>query len=143
VLVCEPGTEQEAVIRLARIGFDGVVGYLDDPLTVMAEDPERVERASRLTVDQLREVLAATPDVQLVDIRNPGELAVGVIEPAITLPLGTLAGHLNQLDPSRPTVVYCAGGYRSSAGASLLRTHGFADVSDLLGGYAAWEALAG
>ena len=143
VLVCEPGSEQEAVIRLARIGFDGVVGYLHDPLTVMAEDPERVERASRLTVDQLRQVLADTPDLQLVDIRNPGELAVGVIEPAVTLPLGTLAGHLDELDPSRPTVVYCAGGYRSSAGASLLRTHGFVDVSDLLGGYAAWEALAG
>lgn len=142
VLVCDPGAEQEAVIRLARIGFDGVVGCLAEPLAVMAQHPERVERASRLTVEQLREVLHSTPDIQLVDIRNPGELAAGVIEPAVTLPLGTLASHLGNLDPSRPTVVYCAGGYRSSAGASLLRTSGFDDVSDLLGGYAAWEALA-
>jgi hydroxyacylglutathione hydrolase len=142
VLVCDPGAEQEAVIRLARIGFDGVVGFLADPLAVMAENPERVERSSRLTVDQLREVLGTTADLQLVDIRNPGELAIGIIEPAVALPLGTLADHLDQLDPLRPTVVYCAGGYRSSAGASLLRTHGFGDVSDLLGGYAAWEALA-
>jgi len=142
VLVCEPGAEQEAVIRLARIGFDGVVGYLSDPLAAMAENPERVERSSRLTVDQLREALNTTPDLQLVDIRNPGELAIGVIEPAVALPLGTLTSHLDELDPTRPTVVYCAGGYRSSAGASLLRTHGFDDVSDLLGGYAAWEALA-
>ena len=58
------------------------------------------------------------------------------------LPLGTLSAHLDELDRSRPTVVYCAGGYRSSAGASLLRAQGFTDVSDLLGGYAAWEALA-
>lgn len=141
VLVSEPGTEQEAMIRLARIGFDNVVGYLAEPMQVMAENPERVEQASRLTVEQLRAVMVNTPDVQLVDIRNPGELAVGVIDPARTLPLGSLAAHLEELDPSRPTVVYCAGGYRSSAGASLLRTHGFEDVSDLLGGYAAWEAL--
>ena len=141
VLVSEPGTEQEAMIRLARIGFDNVVGYLAEPMQVMAENPERVEQASRLTVEQLRAVMANTPEVQLVDIRNPGELAVGIIDPARTLPLGTLAAHLEELDPSRPTVVYCAGGYRSSAGASLLRTHGFEDVSDLLGGYAAWEAL--
>lgn len=141
VLVADPGTQQEAVVRLARIGFDNVIGHLADPMQVMADNPERVEQASRLTVEQLREVLASTPDVQLVDIRNPGELSVGVIEPARTLPLGTLAANLEGLDPARPTVVYCAGGYRSSAGASLLRTHGFEDVSDLLGGFAAWEAL--
>ncbi|MDA2987245.1 MAG: MBL fold metallo-hydrolase [Actinomycetota bacterium] len=141
VLVCEPGAEVEATTRLARIGFDNVVGFLAEPMQVMAENPERVEQASRLTVEQLREVLTNTPDVQLVDIRNPGELAVGSIEPAAFLPLGSLAMQLDQLDPARPTVVYCAGGYRSSAGASLLRTHGFEDVSDLLGGYAAWEAM--
>lgn len=141
VIVAEPEAEREAVIRLARIGFDNVVGYLVDPLGCMVDHPERVERASRLTVDQLRAVIEDTPDLQLVDIRNPGELATGVIAPAVSLPLGTLAAHLDELDPSRPTVVYCAGGYRSSAGASLLRTHGFDDVSDLLGGFAAWEAL--
>lgn len=141
VLVAEPGTQQEALIRLARIGFDNVIGHLTDPMQVMADHPDRVEQASRLTVDQLREILANTPDVQLVDIRNPGELAMGVIEPARTLPLGTLATRLEELDPARPTVVYCAGGYRSSAGASLLRAQGFEDVSDLLGGYAAWETI--
>ncbi len=143
VLVCEEGAEREAVTRLARIGFDNVIGYLEQPLQVMAEHAGRTEHASRLTADQLRVILESTPDVQLVDIRNPGELAVGVITSAKTLPLGSLMRQLDELDPNRPTVVYCAGGYRSSAGASLLRTHGFEDVSDLLGGYAAWEALAG
>ena len=143
VLVCEEGAEREAVTRLARIGFDNVIGFLRQPHQVMAEHPERTEHASRLTADQLRDILASTPELQLVDIRNPGELAVGVINPAKTLPLGSLMRQLDELDPSRPTVVYCAGGYRSSAGASLLRTHGFEDVSDLLGGYAAWEALVG
>ncbi len=142
VLVCDDGTQQEALIRLARIGFDNVVGYLDSALQVMADHPERVERASRLTVEQFRSILASTPGVQVVDIRNPGELDVGIIAPSVSLPLGTLVSHLDSLDPARPTVVYCAGGYRSSAGASLLRSRGFEDVSDLLGGYSAWQALA-
>jgi len=142
VLVCDDGTQQEALIRLARIGFDNVVGYLDSALAVMAENPERVERASRLSVEQLRSVLKSTPDLQVVDIRNPGELEVGIIAPSVALPLGTLVTGLDVLDPARPTVVYCSGGYRSSAGASLLRSRGFADVSDLLGGYSAWQALA-
>ena len=81
------------------------------------------------------------PALQAFQDAHPGELAVGSIEPAAFLPLGSLAMQLDQLDPARPAVVYCAGGYRSSAGASLLRTHGFEDVSDLLGGYAAWEAM--
>ena len=142
VLVCEEGAEQEARIRLARIGFDGVLGFLASPLQAMVDNPERVERASRLSVEQLRDVLASAAGIQLVDIRNPGELAAGAISESRALPLGTLAAHLDELDPAAPTVVYCAGGYRSSAGASLLRANGFTDVSDLLGGYAAWEALA-
>jgi rhodanese-related sulfurtransferase len=56
----------------------------------------------------------------------------------ISLP--ALLDRLGELDPSAPTVVYCAGGYRSAIAASLLRRHGFADVSDLIGGYGAWAA---
>ena len=140
VLVGEPGHEQEARIRLARIGFDRVVGYLADPLAVMAAHPERVERASRLTVNELGAVLDGDLDVQLVDVRNPGELAEGTIAGSISVPMADLPRRLEELDPQRPTVVFCAGGYRSSVAASLLRSEGFADVSDLLGGFTAWTA---
>ncbi len=56
----------------------------------------------------------------------------------ITIPVGQLPARIDELDASRPTVVYCAGGYRSSVAASLLRHRGFVDVSDVLGGYGAW-----
>ena len=81
------------------------------------------------------------PDIealQLVDIRNPGEVALGPIEGAAAIPVGQLPARLGELDPSAPTVVFCAGGYRSSVGASVLRQAGFEDVSDILGGYGAW-----
>jgi glyoxylase-like metal-dependent hydrolase (beta-lactamase superfamily II)/rhodanese-related sulfurtransferase len=138
VLVVDPGFELEARNRLGRIGFDRVVGYLADPLAVMAATPERTQRASRLTVREFEERRADVEDLQVVDIRNPGEIALGVVPGATAIPVGQLPGRLAELDSGAPTVVYCAGGYRSSVAASLLRNHGFDDVSDLIGGFGAW-----
>ena len=71
-------------------------------------------------------------------MRNPGEVAAGTIPGAVTIPVGQLPARLDELDATKPTVVYCAGGYRSSVAASLLRQNGFVDVSDILGGFGAW-----
>ena len=131
---------REAKNRLARIGFDRVGGHLPDPEQVFAAHPDEVVVGSRLDVDGLREVMNATPDLQLVDVRGPGETDDGIIEGAILMPLPQLNDRLATLGPSWPTVVYCAGGYRSSIAASRLVAAGFADVADLLGGYGAWEA---
>ena len=79
-------------------------------------------------------------DLQIVDVRQPGETEAGIIDGAILLPLTQLNARLADLDASKPTVVYCAGGYRSSIAASRLVAAGFTDVSDLLGGYGAWVA---
>ncbi len=147
VLVAGPGEDKEAEVRLARIGFDRVVGALAEPERVMAEHPERVQRASRLTAAELAEVVdGGLPDggpPQLVDVRNAGEVALGSIDGAVNIPMASLLDGYGELDPSRPTVVYCAGGYRSSIAASLLRSAGFADVSDLLGGFGAWQLRPG
>jgi glyoxylase-like metal-dependent hydrolase (beta-lactamase superfamily II)/rhodanese-related sulfurtransferase len=139
VLVGEPGTEAEARTRLARIGFDNVIGALDDYVAAFMDHPEVVEQASRLTVDELAEVRANICDLQIVDVRNPGEAEQGTIPGARNIPLPQLLARLGELDPDRPTVVYCAGGYRSSIAGSVLRAHGFRDVSDLLGGIGAWS----
>ena len=79
--------------------------------------------------------------MQLVDIRNPGEFALGTIEGSQPIPVGQLPGRVGELDRTAPTVVFCAGGYRSSVGASVLRQAGFDDVSDIIGGYGAWVEL--
>ncbi len=138
VLVVEPGFELEARNRLGRIGFDRVVGYLDNPMGVMTAVPERTQRASRLTVREFEQRRADIEDLQIVDIRNPGEIALGSVPGSVAIPVGQLPGRADELDPSAPTVVYCAGGYRSSVAASLLRLRGFDDVSDLVGGFGAW-----
>jgi hydroxyacylglutathione hydrolase len=138
VLVAPPGHESEAKVRLARIGFDDVVGVLGEPTETFVAHPEHVAHLSRLTADALQRRLADLPDLVLIDVRNPGEIALGSIPGARQLPLPALLDNLEQLDRAAPTVVFCAGGYRSAIASSLLRAHDFSDVSDLLGGYTAW-----
>ncbi len=138
VLIVDEGFELEAKNRLARIGFDRVVGHLASPTAVMVDNPGRVQRASRLAATDLPERQRSVNDLQLVDVRNPGEVALGTIDGSQPIPVGQLPDRVGELDPERPTVVFCAGGYRSSVAASLLRRSGFADVSDVLGGYGAW-----
>ncbi|MFZ9481543.1 MAG: MBL fold metallo-hydrolase [Ilumatobacteraceae bacterium] len=140
VLVVPTGHESEATIRLARIGFDNVVGALDDPTRSFLEHPEHVEMASRLSAAELASRIGSVDGLVMVDVRNPGEVALGSIAGALHVSLPSLINRLGELDPTRPTVVFCAGGYRSSIARSFLRSRGFADVSDVIGGFTAWAA---
>ncbi|MEO8695558.1 MAG: rhodanese-like domain-containing protein [Acidimicrobiales bacterium] len=140
VLVTEPGREGEAMVRLARIGFDRVLGALADPINAFLAHPDHVEPLSRLSADSLAERLQSVPALVVIDVRNPTEVALGSVNGARNISLPALLASIDQLDSKAPTVVYCAGGYRSAIASSLLRSHGFEDVSDLIGGYTAWVA---
>ena len=140
VLVCDAGTEAEARIRLGRIGFDDVVGYLQHPALALQSRPELVSVSSRLLAGELAARLSERALV-LIDVRGASEVADGMIPGATWIPLPRLVARASELDPGAATVVYCAGGYRSSIAASTLVALGFDDVSDLIGGYAAWERL--
>lgn len=135
VVVGDEGTAVEARNRLARIGFDRVVGVLDGGVSVA---PERLRSAGRITADRLA---ALGETVRSLDVRKPGEVTgSGLVPGAVHIPLAALLARIDELDPPAPTVVYCAGGYRSSIAASVLRARGFARVDDLLGGFDAWAA---
>ena len=140
VLVGDPATARESAVRLARIGFDNVVGHLGDPNELFVGRPDLVEASSRITIEQLAELVGLEPALQLVDVRNPGETADGTVPGARMLPLAVLVDSLGTLDRDAPVVVNCAGGHRSLIAASVLRHAGFTDVSDLLGGYGAWAS---
>ena len=139
VLVCAEGTEVEARTRLARIGFDRVAGVLSEPTMQMQRHVEHVRSASRLTATQFRERQGTLANLVVVDVSGPGEVANGMIDGARHVQLASLLEGATTLDPSAPTVVYCAGGYRSSIAASTLRSLGFTDVSDIVGGFGAWQ----
>ncbi|GCB59640.1 MBL fold metallo-hydrolase [Rhodococcus erythropolis] len=143
VLITYPGEEQDAAMRLARIGSDNAIGYLtvDADGTFPGALADLVRPALRTTVSELEELLDMDA-VTLIDIRNPGEHDFGVIDGAQSIPLAQLRSQLADLPRNKPIVVHCAGGWRSSVAASLLRADGIENVSDLVGGYTAWAERA-
>jgi glyoxylase-like metal-dependent hydrolase (beta-lactamase superfamily II)/rhodanese-related sulfurtransferase len=144
ILVITPqGREQETVTRLARIGFDRVLGHCADPERLFLAHSHEMRQAGRLTAETLRAELASDQPPLVLDVRNCGERENGqYIEGALHIPLAELAKRLDELPAEGPIVVHCAGGHRSSIAASLLRQRGRADVYDLLGGYGAWQTAA-
>lgn len=141
VVLAPDGREQEVALRMARIGFDRVVGFVPRSEAWLTRSPaDAVETSSRLTPEQLDHAMAGG-GVQVVDVRNAGELAGGVIPGALHIPLAELDRRRGELDLTRPVVVYCRSGWRSSVAASLLRRRGAVDVSDLLGGFSAWDLV--
>ncbi|AOW94051.1 sulfurtransferase [Rhodococcus sp. WMMA185] len=141
LLITYPGQEQDAAMRLARIGSDHAEGYLtvDVDGAFPAELADLMQTSPRVTAAELDRLLAAEA-VMLVDIRNPAEREFGVIPGAVSIPLAQMLFRLDDLPHDRPIVVHCAGGWRSSVAASLLRARGFEQVSDLVGGYDEWAA---
>jgi glyoxylase-like metal-dependent hydrolase (beta-lactamase superfamily II)/rhodanese-related sulfurtransferase len=143
VVMAPQNREEEVVTRLARIGFDRVVGYLRNPEDALEALAGEVAPASRVTAAHLRTALAGEQPPVVVDVRTCGEReANGFIDAALHIPLGELPARSGELPVDRPLVLHCAGGHRSSIAASLLRRRGFTDVSDILGGYAAWTLSA-
>lgn len=136
VIAAEEGMEQESAVRLARIGFDNIAGYIPSLAQFLVSHQHLAGPSSRLSPAQLEEVRGQV-DAQVVDVRNLGELESGAVEGSIHIPLAELKRRIEELDVSRPVVVYCAGGWRSSVAASFLRSRGFNDVSDVIGGYSA------
>jgi hydroxyacylglutathione hydrolase len=139
VIISSPGHERESAIRLGRIGFDNVVGYLLDGLRALESRPDLTVRTERVSAPLAAERLSAAEPPLAVDVRAPRERAQKYIEGSVSIPLNHLAERARELPANRPLLVYCAGGYRSSIAASLLQRSGF-DCGEIAGGIAGWEA---
>ncbi|MFT4124045.1 MAG: MBL fold metallo-hydrolase [Microbacteriaceae bacterium] len=139
LLLAPAGREREAADRLARVGFDSLVGLVDPEAFVQLGDLVlATERLSAAEFDRL----ADTEEVVLLDVRTAGErAAAGVVDGTRHIPLADLSARHAELPFDAPIAVHCAAGYRSSAAASMLRRLGHADVTDLDGGFAAWREL--
>jgi len=141
VVIAEPGREYEAAMRLGRIGFDHVTGYLADGMLALDSRPELVAVTDRVSPDELAEELRHPAPPFLLDVRAPRECSQTRIEGSVNIPLNRLQGRIGEVPRDRRVVVHCAGGYRSSIAASLLVQHGFENLADLAGGIQAWAAV--
>ena len=139
VIIADPGREHEAAIRLGRIGFDHIVGYLQDGLRSLETRLDLTATTERVSAPLAAERVATAAAV-VVDVRTPAERAIKSVPGSVGIPLNHLSERATELPRDRPLLVYCAGGYRSSIAASLLQQQGFAQVSEIAGGLAAWES---
>jgi rhodanese-related sulfurtransferase len=141
VVVSEPGREEEAVLRLGRIGFDHVAGFLEGGMLALEERPDLVRRTERITASTLAEQLAGPKPPAVLDVRSPNERQSGAIEGSVHIALNHLRERAGELPQQGPLVIYCASGYRSSIAASILEQAGFKDTQDLVGGFGAWQGV--
>ncbi len=140
VIVAAPDREYESAVRLGRIGFDHVAGYLKDGMQCLESRPELTAKTERLSAILAAELLSSTEPPVLIDVRGARERQQKYIEGSISLPLNHLGQRAGELPEERPLLVYCAGGYRSSIAASLLQQRGFVTVREIAGGLAAWDS---
>ncbi len=140
VIIADPGRENESAVRLGRIGFDHVAGYLQNGLHSLESRPEKVAFIERLSAQFAAELLSSSQPPLAIDVRAPREREQKHIGGSLGIPLNRLVENLETLPKNRPLLVYCAGGYRSSIAASLLQGSGFDSVGEIAGGIAAWEA---
>ncbi|MGQ4807683.1 Hydroxyacylglutathione hydrolase [Candidatus Entotheonellaceae bacterium PAL068K] len=139
IVIADVGREEEAAMRLGRIGFDHIAGYLDGGPEALGARPDLMRQFTRLTPEQLAAHLSSSEPPVVLDVRGPGERQNTYIAGSLHISLNRLKQHMHQVPLDRRVVVYCAGGYRSSIAVSLLEQHGLTSLSDLAGGMAAWE----
>ncbi|MGH9605633.1 MAG: MBL fold metallo-hydrolase [Terracidiphilus sp.] len=140
VIVAEPGREHEAALRLGRIGFDHVKGYLRGGMEALAGRPDLVWPTERGSAPMLAEELAGADPPMVLDIRNPREWASRHIAGSVNVPLNHLEERIAEIPRGRRIAVHCAGGYRSSIAAGILHQHGVTNLIEMAGGLAAWDA---
>ncbi len=141
-IIAAPGRENESALRLGRIGFDHIAGYLQNGLQSLESRPDLVSSVERLSAQFVAELLSSSEQPLVIDVRTPREREQKHIGGSLSMPLNHLVENLKSLPKNRPLLVYCAGGYRSSIAASLLKGRGFDHVAEIAGGIAAWESAA-
>ncbi len=140
VIIAEPAREQEAALRLGRIGFDHVKGYLRGGMEALAGREDLVWPTERVTAPMVAAELGSADPPLLLDIRSPREWATKHIAGSINIPLNHLQERIAEIPRDRGIAVHCAGGYRSSIAASILHQYGITHLIEMAGGLAAWEA---
>ena len=141
LLVTPVGREEETIMRLARVGYDNTVGYLDGGFESWKNAGLEFDTVTSVSAEKLEEILNQVPNdnekVPVFDVRKPGEYAAEHILDVPSTPLDFINDHLSEFPKEETFYVHCAGGYRSMIAASILKSRGYHNVIDVLGGFSA------
>ncbi len=137
LLVTDPGKEKETIIRLARVGFSNVNGYLDGGYETWQKSGEEIDMIIDVEADELMMDIPFDNNLVIVDVRKPAEFADGHLKDALNIPLHDMTdpGSIANLEEEQNIYVHCAGGYRSVIAASLLKKQGIHNLRNVLGGW--------
>jgi hydroxyacylglutathione hydrolase len=136
LLVCDEGKEEEAVIRLARVGYDNTLGYLQGGIDAWTKEGKQVDMVNSISAEQFATDYKKGK-IDVLDVRRPAEYDIEHIENAINKPLDYINDWTGEVDKNKTYYVHCAGGYRSMIAASILKARGYNNLIEVAGGYGA------
>jgi glyoxylase-like metal-dependent hydrolase (beta-lactamase superfamily II)/rhodanese-related sulfurtransferase len=135
LLITEPGMEEESIKRLARVGYDFVIGFLDGGINAWKGAGFDTDSVGRITAEELEKQFNA--ETVLIDVRKPGEFAAEHVDGAKSIPLDFMNNYLSEFPKDKHIILHCAGGYRSMIAASILKARGWDNLVDVIGGFGA------
>lgn len=133
LLVCDPGLEEEAIMRLSRVGFDNVIGYLEGGFEVWKKAKQKIDTVESISSLELKEIINSK--ISLIDVRRKSERNKGYLKLSQNIPLNNIDLNIKDLDKNINHYVHCAGGYRSMIACSILKRFGFNSLCDVKGGF--------
>lgn len=134
LLITEEGKESETVLRLARVGYENVSGYLQGGI---ASWKEQLNTVKSISAEEMKEQM--NESIEVLDVRKPGEWNTSHLKEASFVPLGDMPANLKDLDKNKRYIVHCGGGYRSMTAISIMFNHGFNNLINVYGGFGAMQ----
>lgn len=135
LLLADEGREEEAIIRLSRVGYDNTIGYLNGSFESWEEADKEIDTIQRISASDLANIYAQKPVI--IDVRKKSEFDSEHIVDALNIPLNQINEHLAEIPKEKSFVIHCAGGYRSMLAASILKARGWDNFADVRGGFKA------
>lgn len=135
LLIVDEGKADEAIMRLARVGYDHTIGYLEGGIEGWIAAGKEIDKVQSVTANEFESALSLNPDLNVLDVRKQGEYESGHLKVASLKPLDYINEWTHEIDPNQTYYVHCAGGYRSMIAASILKARGAENVIDIAGGY--------
>lgn len=135
IIIAEPGREEEAITRLARVGFDNCEGFLKGGIQEWIKNAGPVENVRAIDPQEHLKEMKDSQEIKIVDVRNPPEWSIqGVYKGSKRIPLAELENRINEIDPKSRIHLLCKSGVRSTIAFSILKKHGFEDLTVIKGG---------
>ena len=137
LIVDEPGREEEVITRLARVGYDYTIGYLQGGIEAWKKAGKEIDTIKSISAEELAGIMKKDKDARIVDVRKQSEILSEHVENAENAPLDFINESMLKINKDEPTYVHCGGGYRSMIFASILKARGYDNLVDVKGGFKA------